>query len=169
MPAQWIARQSVTRQSIESVEVLAQVRRSSRKIDPRRRSDSEHDQTCSSTAISCRSVLASNPRFTSIRRPLERTTANSPPFPLCPATSAVTHRGGWVPSIFCFRYRVTYRHNVFNGTSFCRQNSSRVNPLASYSIANWSASVRLRCRRCLVPEGWSASVILPVQHRRDFK
>jgi integrase len=55
-----------------------------------------------------------------------------------------------------------YRANVFKAKSCCRQNSSRFRPLASYSDARRSASVRLRLR-CLVPLWFP--IIPPVHHQ----
>src|SRR5580700_11731117 len=93
VPAQRVARQPVANQTVESFESLAHVRRSGGKIDARGRPDAEHDQA-SSTAMSCRNVPASNPRFTSTRRPLDRSTVTSPPPQRGGATSTATNLWG---------------------------------------------------------------------------
>src|ERR1019366_3260578 len=106
VPAQRIAHQPVAHQPVETFKALAHVRRAGCKINSCCGSDAEHDQRCSRTATSCRSVAVSKPRFTSIRQPPGCTTASSPSCSGRLATSAATHRGASMPA-FCFRYRVT--------------------------------------------------------------
>jgi hypothetical protein len=79
-------------------------------------------------------------------------------------TSTRTRRGDPAGAAFSRRYRVTYLHSVFRGTSRSSQKASRVNPLASYSAAIRSASARFRCRRCF-PAGCFRTTLLLHQNR----
>jgi hypothetical protein len=142
------ARQPVAHQSVETFEALAHVGRLRRQIDPRRRTQSEHDRTGSNRLTNCSSVFASNPRPTSMRRPLASTTAN----PLAalrapawyePASSTATRRPGSAASPCSCRRRFRYRTRVDNASSRPRQNSSRLKALDSYSATSCAAVASL--------------------------
>jgi hypothetical protein len=63
----------------QALKALAHIRRAGGEIDPDGGADAKQDQACSSTDNSCRSVVASKPRFTSIRWSPERRTMSPPP------------------------------------------------------------------------------------------
>ncbi len=95
VPAQWIARQPVARQTVESFDALAHVGGPGCQVDPHGRTPTERDQTGSSRLTNCCSVWVSNPRPISIRRPSFSTTAKPLASAGCaPERSTVSHARG---------------------------------------------------------------------------
>src|ERR1017187_8694376 len=165
MPAQCIAYQAIPRHTIQTLEALAHVRGSSRQVDSRCPSPAEHAQTPSSTRTNCSSAPVSNPRPTSIRRPLRSTTANAlPAAPMGagarPHTS--TANSALLPADACRCCRLRYRPRVLNATPRSRQNSIRLNPLDSYSATTCSTSCQLRRRR----NAPTCSSFMPLLHHQ---
>jgi hypothetical protein len=138
---------------MQTLEAFAHVRRSGGKVDSRGRPDAEHHQHCSSAATSCRSVPASNPGFTSIRRPSETSTASSPPHSRGPAISTATHRWGRCPALSAF------------GNALCNVPASSWPRLSESRTPRGSArSLRNRPPVDLLPPGLDAAaavVLIP--------
>src|ERR1035437_3662871 len=170
MPAQRIAQQPVARQTVEALEPLAHVRGPRRQIDPCRRPPAEHAHSRSSTPINCAKVWASNPRPISIRRPLGKATAR--PLPARPSstgrpadsfTSTQRFPAAGLPCVCRFRYRAS----VAKASPCSRQNSTWLNPRASYSATNCPASARLRRRRTSTTCVCSSTLSLNHERRRE--
>ena len=117
------------------LQIPSHVRRSGGKIDARGWPDAEHDQA-SSTAMSCRNVLASNPGFTSTRSPPDRSTVISPP----PRGRATFHQSGQTSGVCVVRCSGP---SAFDSESDSDPASSRADPFADRTLSD-SSSARLQ-------------------------
>src|ERR1039457_2715627 len=160
----------IAHQTVEAIKTLSHIRCAGRHINPSRRSKAEHCRYALSTTVNSRSrVTASNPRRTSIRRPLRNSTSNAPPVSaprLDPSGDREHSCTGIMGTALESKPACRRRRYLSNAvTDKCRwlQKACRVNTLASNSATIFSASIRLRRLRTICPS--AGSFMSQVNHK----